>query len=62
MTGCRDMSRTDIIVDDQQQLWVLETNTIPGLTDQSLLPKAAAAASITMPQLVDSLVKPVEQI
>lgn len=62
LSGCRDMSRTDMIVDDRQQLWVLETNTIPGLTDQSLLPKAAAAAGIDMPQLVDSLIKPDEPI
>jgi D-alanine-D-alanine ligase len=57
LCGCRDMSRTDIIIDTVGQLWVLEINTIPGMTDQSLLPKAAATAGINMPQLVDSLVQ-----
>ncbi|MCA9333420.1 D-alanine--D-alanine ligase, partial [Candidatus Saccharibacteria bacterium] len=56
-TGCRDMSRTDIIITPDFRLCVLETNTIPGLTDQSLLPKAAAQAGISMPQLCDQLVQ-----
>lgn len=56
-TGCRDMSRTDIIITSDLKLCVLETNTIPGLTDQSLLPKAAAQAGISMPQLCDQLVQ-----
>lgn len=56
-TGCRDMSRTDIIITLDMRLCVLETNTIPGLTDQSLFPKAAAQAGIPMPQLCDQLVR-----
>ena len=57
LTGCRGMSRTDIIIDEQDKLWVLETNTIPGLTDQSLYPKAARTAGVDMPELVDRLVR-----
>ena len=57
LCGCRDLSRTDIIIGEGGKLYVLETNTIPGLTDQSLLPKAAAAAGIDMPALCDRLVK-----
>jgi D-alanine-D-alanine ligase len=57
LCGCRDMSRTDIIIGENGKLYVLETNTIPGLTAQSLLPKAAAAAGIDMPALCDQLVK-----
>jgi D-alanine-D-alanine ligase len=57
LTGCRDMSRTDMMIDRSGQLFVLETNTIPGLTEQSLLPKAAAAAGLAMPELVDRLVQ-----
>ncbi|MDB5170318.1 MAG: D-alanine--D-alanine ligase [Candidatus Saccharibacteria bacterium] len=56
MTGCRDMSRTDMIVDPSGELYVLETNTIPGLTDQSLLPKAAAAGGLDMSALCHRLV------
>jgi D-alanine-D-alanine ligase len=57
LAGCKNMSRTDMIIDGNQKLWVLETNTIPGLTEQSLFPKAAAEEGITMPQLVDLLVR-----
>ncbi len=57
LTGCRDLSRTDIMIDGRGQLFVLETNTIPGLTDQSLLPGAAATAGLSMTQLCDHLVK-----
>lgn len=56
LTGCRDMSRTDMIVAADGSLYILETNTIPGLTDQSLLPKAAAQAGLDMPKLCDQLV------
>ncbi|HSX37127.1 MAG TPA: D-alanine--D-alanine ligase [Patescibacteria group bacterium] len=57
LCGCRDFSRTDIMVTPLGELSVLETNTIPGMTDQSLFPKAAATAGIPMPELVDQLVK-----
>lgn len=57
LCGCLDMSRTDIIIGKGNKLYTLETNTIPGLTDQSLLPKAAAADEIDMQELCDRLVK-----
>ena len=56
LTACRDFSRTDIMIAADSQLYVLETNTIPGMTNQSLFPKAAATAGISMEQLVDRLV------
>lgn len=40
--GTRGLARVDIMLDQDQQPWVLEINTIPGLTDHSLVPKAAA--------------------
>jgi len=42
--GCRGVSRTDVILRPDGSPFVLETNTLPGLTPASLLPKAAAAA------------------
>jgi D-alanine-D-alanine ligase len=57
LCDCRDFSRTDMIVDAEDKLWVLETNTIPGMTDQSLFPKSAAVAGVIMPELVDQLVR-----
>jgi len=44
--GCRSFSRVDMILGDDNELYVLEVNTIPGLTPRSLLPKAAEAAGI----------------
>ncbi|HEY4160436.1 MAG TPA: D-alanine--D-alanine ligase [Candidatus Saccharimonadales bacterium] len=46
ITGCRHLSRSDMILTSVGELYVLETNTIPGLTDQSLFPKMAAAAGL----------------
>lgn len=57
LTGCKSMSRTDMIIAKDQTLYVLETNTIPGMTDQSLYPKAARTAGIPMSELVDRLVR-----
>jgi D-alanine-D-alanine ligase len=57
LCGCADFSRTDMMINDQGELLVLETNTIPGMTDQSLFPKAATAAGIAMPELCDQLVQ-----
>ena len=54
--GCSGLSRTDIILGDGS-LQVLETNTIPGLTDVSLFPKAAAAMGMSFSQVLDHLVK-----
>ena len=55
--GCRHLSRVDFIVDERHQPWFLEINTIPGFTDHSLLPMAAAKAGLDMPALCDKLVR-----
>jgi D-alanine-D-alanine ligase len=55
--GCRDMSRSDFIIDSEGVAWLLETNTIPGFTSHSLLPKSAARIGISMPRLCEMLVK-----
>ncbi len=53
--GCRGFSRTDFIIKDDL-LYVLEINTIPGLTNFSLLPKAAKYIGIDFPELLDRLI------
>jgi D-alanine-D-alanine ligase len=53
--GCRGLSRTDFILSGGA-FHLLETNTLPGLTPQSLLPKAAAAHGLTFPKLLDLLI------
>lgn len=50
--GCRHLSRVDLMIDKAGKLYVLEINTMPGMTDQSLYPKSAAVAGISMPELV----------
>jgi D-alanine-D-alanine ligase len=55
--GCDGMARVDVIVDAHEVPWILEVNTVPGLTEVSLLPDAAAAAGIDFPKLCDLLVR-----
>jgi D-alanine-D-alanine ligase len=54
--GCSGMARVDIIVDGQGTPWMLEVNTVPGLTELSLLPDAARAAGIEFDELCVRLV------
>jgi D-alanine-D-alanine ligase len=54
--GCAGMARVDIIVDADGTPWVLEVNTVPGLTELSLLPDAARAAGIEFDELCQRLV------
>jgi D-alanine-D-alanine ligase len=54
---CQGVSRTDIILDGQGTCWVLETNTIPGMTATSLLPDAGRAAGIDFPELCAELIR-----
>lgn len=53
--GCRGISRSDFILDQEGRWWILETNTIPGLTSTSLLPQAAAAKGITFTALITQI-------
>lgn len=53
---CKGYSRTDMIIRDDR-IYVLETNTIPGMTPQSLLPLAARAAGMNFSQLLDRLIE-----
>jgi len=52
----RGYSRTDMIVSGND-IFVLETNTIPGMTPTSLLPQGAAAAGLDFPALLDRLIE-----
>lgn len=53
---CKGYSRTDMILRDRE-IFVLETNTIPGMTATSLLPQAAQTAGISFSQLLDKLIE-----
>lgn len=51
----RDFSRVDFIVDEAGEAWCLEANALPGLTANSLLPKAGAAAGLSFPELCEKI-------
>lgn len=55
--GCRGFSRVDLIVDPTGAPYVLEVNTIPGMTELSLFPDAAKAAGLDFDELVEKLVE-----
>jgi D-alanine-D-alanine ligase len=52
LLGCRGLSRVDLMLDADGSPWVLEANTVPGMTETSLLPQAADAAGIGFDELV----------
>jgi D-alanine-D-alanine ligase len=57
ITQCRHLSRTDMLINDKGELFVIDTNTIPGLTSESLFPKAAKAAGYDWVALVERFTK-----
>lgn len=50
--GCEGWARMDVMQDEAGEFWLLEANTIPGMTDHSLVPMAAKAAGMDMSALV----------
>jgi len=54
--GCRTFSRVDVILNKDDEIYVLEVNTVPGFTERSLLPKAASAANISFSELCNTIV------
>lgn len=56
LLGCRHISRTDMIVRNDGTLVILEINTMPGLTSQSLFPKSAKANGMSFNQLVNEFI------
>jgi len=56
--GCRDFARVDFMVDSSDRPWILELNTLPGLTETSLLPMSANAAGMNYENLLRKLVEP----
>lgn len=53
--GCSVWGRVDAMMDTQGQFWLLEVNTVPGMTDHSLVPMAARAAGQSFEQLVQNI-------
>jgi D-alanine-D-alanine ligase len=55
LLGCAGFARVDLMLDESGELFVLELNPIPGLTETSLLPQAAEAAGISFDGVVERL-------
>ena len=53
---CRHYSRADFRLDHDDNFWFLEMNTLPGMTDTSLVPMAAKAAGFSFKELIDRIV------
>lgn len=51
-TGCSGWGRVDVMLDDDLKPWLIEINTIPGMTEHSLVPKAAKLAGMSFDELV----------
>ena len=54
--GCTGACRVDLLVTENENEYVLEVNTLPGMTETSLLPKIAAAAGYDFPDLCEAIV------
>lgn len=57
LLGCKGFARVDFMIDKENQPYVLEINTVPGMTDMSLVPDAARAKGIPYVKLCDMIVK-----
>ena len=55
--GCRGYSRVDFIVDESGAPFILEVNTLPGMTSTSLLPDIARGVGISFPDLVEEILR-----
>lgn len=55
--GTQGLSRVDVMLGRDEEVWVLEVNAIPGMTVRSLAPLAAARAGFDMPELCELLVR-----
>jgi D-alanine-D-alanine ligase len=53
--GASGWGRVDLMLDQQQQPWLIEVNTVPGMTDHSLVPMAAKARGIGFDELVEKI-------
>ena len=57
LLGCYGFARIDLMVDESGELFVLEANPIPGLTETSLLPQAADAAGLGLDRLIERILE-----
>jgi D-alanine-D-alanine ligase len=56
ITGCRGVTRSDFIITEDGKIYILEINTIPGMTKTSLIPQGAEAVGIKIGPLLDFII------
>jgi len=57
LLGCKGISRVDFIIDKEMKPCLLELNSLPGMTETSLLPEIARGEGISFDQLVESILE-----
>jgi len=57
LLGCEVYSRVDFRLDKDNKFWLLEINTLPGMTETSLFPMAAHATGLSFEDLIDKIIK-----
>ena len=57
LLGCQVYSRVDFRLDKDNKFWLLEINTLPGMTETSLFPMAAKATGLSFEDLIDKIIK-----
>ncbi len=57
LLGCRGYARIDFLVGENGQMCILEANTLPGMTETSLFPKAAKEAGYSFEELIEKIVQ-----
>lgn len=55
LLGCRTWGRIDFIVSDSNEMYLLEANTLPGMTSHSLVPRAAEEIGLSFTQLIEKI-------
>ena len=56
LLGCRHYSRVDFLLDRNNDPWFLEINTLPGMTETSLLPKSLESAGVNFNQIIEKII------
>ena len=56
LLGCRHYSRVDFLIDRNNDPWFLEINTLPGMTETSLLPKSLESAGVNFNQIIEKII------
>ena len=55
--GLSDLSRSDVLVDDDGVVWFLEVNVAPGMTETSLMPQAISAADLSVGDVLAGIIE-----